>query len=130
LSESSRGPTCPSCRPFIVAAKSSRTLSAGLPAGRRIEVFLNEAMIVEVAHHFRRLCNRSHLNKMVSTMGADEFDAPVPESDPLIEAALFETIAFLARRDIRRGREAADLLDSTWLDFDTEGDYLLVFDNS
>lgn len=98
-------------------------------ARRRIEAFFNEAMIHEMADTFKALSNSSRLRKWVRA-----FDRDVStlhwEHCYFIEAALYEIIAFIARRDARIARTAALMLDPHWIELEEPEDYLLVFDKA
>lgn len=48
--------------------------------------------------------------------------------DEFIQAALFETISFIVRREVRCAREAISHLDGPWIDLDHPEDLTLLFD--
>jgi hypothetical protein len=81
---------------------------------------LNEALIVEVAAIFRELADLRHLKaslKRIETL--DEF----------VQAALYEAVAFIARREVRCAREAIHHLDGPWIDLEHPEDLTILFDN-
>jgi hypothetical protein len=86
-------------------------------------------MLKEVARIFKRLSNKSHLKKWISSFDRD-VTTIAWEHDIYTEAAIYEVVAFIARRDARIARSAAMLLDPFWIELETPEDYLLVFDKT
>jgi len=75
---------------------------------------------VEVAAIFKELSDRGRLSARLKRMETlDEF----------IQAALFEAVSFIVRREIRCAREAISHLDGPWIDLDHPEDLDLLFDN-
>lgn len=54
----------------------------------------------------------------------------IDEQDEFLRAAIYETISFVARREVRCAREAIHHLDTIWIDLDHPEDLTLLFDNS
>lgn len=77
-------------------------------------------MIVEVAAIFKELSDLRHL---VAALGRIEL------LDEFIQAALFETISFIARRETKMAREAISHLDGPWIDLQHPEDLTILFDN-
>jgi len=75
---------------------------------------------VEAAKILKGLGNRGNLGQILE--GLDE-------QDVFIQAAIYETISFIARRETRYAREAISRLDGIWLDLDHPEDLTLLFDN-
>ena len=69
---------------------------------------------------FKELALPSHLGAVLKRMD---------DQDEFIQAALFEAISFIARRDTHRAREAISLLDGPWIDLEHPEDLALLFDN-
>lgn len=86
-------------------------------------------MIQEVAQIFRKLSNKNTLKKWFRAFNRDVTTIPWDYCYH-IEAALYEVLSFIARRDARIARSAALLLDPFWIELETPEDYLLIFDKS
>jgi len=78
---------------------------------------------------FKKLSNTNTLKKWIRAFDRDVTQLHW-EHDFMIEAALYEIISFIARRDSRIARNAALMLDPFWIDLETAEDYLLVFDKT
>ena len=52
----------------------------------------------------------------------------IDEQDEFIQAALYEIISFLARRETRLAREAISHLDGPWMDLTHPEDLVVLFD--
>ena len=94
-----------------------------MPAKSRglIDVFQNEALIYEAAAIFRRLSHPATL-----TVALRDID----DIDEFLQAALYETISFVVRREVGLAREALAALDGPYLDLRHPEDLALLFDNS
>ncbi len=84
-----------------------------------IDVFQNEAYVYEAASILNSLSNQSTL-----VVKLREID----EEDEFIQAALYEAISFIARRETRLAREAISHLDGPWLDLGHPEDLTILFD--
>jgi hypothetical protein len=84
-------------------------------------------MVKRLALNLKKLSTQPVLERLVRSMNSG---APMEEMehDIYMEAAIYEVVAFLARRDAKRAREAAMALDPFWVDLETPEDFLLVFD--
>ena len=76
-------------------------------------------MILEVAREFKRLSVRPNLPITLEK---------IEREDEFIQAALYETIAFIGRRDLRIAREALHSIDQMWIDLERAGDIDFIFD--
>jgi hypothetical protein len=72
-----------------------------------------------VASTFNKLSNITTLPHILES---------IDERDEFIQAALYEIISFVARRETRLAREAIFHLDGPWLDLEHPEDLALLFD--
>lgn len=91
---------------------------------RRIEIFTNEAMIIAAAKIFKSLGDGHSLGITIKRLGGDN-----PRYDEHIQAALYEIIAFVARRHLKLAKEAIFVLDDVWIDIESAEDFELLFDS-
>ena len=88
---------------------------------RLTDVFLNEALIYEVAAIFRCLAFVPTLKVAIEH---------IEDLDEFLQAAIFEAISFVVRREVGLAREALATLDGPYLDLRHPEDLALLFDNS
>lgn len=120
------------CRSITDAATSCgrwRKSFTDRPNRRRIDVFLNEALITELSEEFKRISYYHELPKYLEQIGAEPSRKKTPKIDEFLEAALLETICLIFRRDLKIAREALSFLDETWINIEDAADLALLFDN-
>jgi len=74
---------------------------------------------VEVAAIFKELSSLVHLKAALNR---------IEHIDEFIQAALFETISFIVRREVGVAREAISKLDGPWIDLEHPEDLTILFD--
>jgi hypothetical protein len=104
--------------------------SGGYPVRRRIEVFFNEAMLIEAAKIFRWMSHHLVLGPELAVISSGQMDDdPARPKDPFITAALCETVALVSRTSLRVAREASRAVEPYWLDVGSPEELWLLFDN-
>lgn len=85
-------------------------------------------MLLEVSKRLKSISTIPTIEKYLDVASYEEPCAGEWGLDPFLAAAIFETVSFVVRKEVRLAREAAQLLDPTWIELETEGDLLLLFD--